>query len=72
MCLAAMQSGFYDFSLLEVQTKITDYFELIDQIEFLASSNPQFNNILQEACKIQQQRLSNHNLVTQRGFLSFA
>ena len=46
------------------QTKITDYFELIDQIEFLASSNSQFNNILEETCKIQQQRLSNHNLVT--------
>ena len=37
------------------QTKITDYFELTDQIESLTSSNPEYYNILQEACKIQQQ-----------------
>ena len=37
------------------QTKITDYFEIIDQIEAITNSNPEFNNILQEACKIQQQ-----------------
>ena len=44
------------------QTKITDYFEIIDQIEAITNSNPEFNNILQEACKIQQQRLSaSHN-----------
>ena len=45
------------------QTKITDYFDLIDQIEILASSNLEFNNILQEACKTQQQRLPKHSLV---------
>ena len=44
------------------QTTITDYFEIIDQIEAITSCNPEFNNILQEACKIQQQRLSaSHN-----------
>ena len=46
------------------QTKITDYFKLIDQIESLTSNNPEFNSILQEVCKIQQQRLPNHNLET--------
>ena len=46
------------------QTKITDYFELIDQIESITSSKPEFNNILQEACKIQQQWLNNPNLAT--------
>ena len=51
------------------QTKITDFFEIIDQIESISRSNPEFNNILQEACKNQEQRLlASHNFTSMKGF----
>ena len=51
------------------QTKITDFFEIIDQIESISRSNPEFNNILQEACKNQQQRqLASHNFTSMKSF----
>ena len=40
------------------QTKITDYYKLLDKIESLASSSSEYGSIINEVDKIQRERLT--------------
>ena len=40
------------------QTKITDYYKLLDKIESLASSSSEYGSIIKEVDKIQRERLT--------------
>ena len=40
------------------QTKITDHYKLLDEIEMLACSSAEYGNIINEAYKMQRERLT--------------
>jgi len=40
------------------QTKITDYYKLLDEIELLACGNSEYGNIINAAHKMQRERMT--------------